>query len=74
MCNVWILFVRHEEEICRIGRLDGGQLARNVNLGRLKTGERIFDSHRHRSGWIAESAELFAFGKNLTSREDVYTE
>ncbi len=45
-----------------------------MDLSRLKTGERIFDSHRHRSGWAAESAELSAFAEDLTSREDVYTE
>lgn len=54
--------------------MECGQFARNLDLGCLQAGERIFNSHRHRSSWIGESAELSAFDENLTSREDVYAE
>lgn len=54
--------------------MECGQFARNVDLGRLETGEWIFDSHRHRSRRIAESAELIAFGEDLTSCKDIYIE
>lgn len=50
------------------------QFARDVDFGRLKTGKRVFNVHRHRPRRVAESAQLVAFGEDLTSREDVYTE
>ena len=45
-----------------------------MDFGRLETGKGVFNLHRQGSRWIAESAELFTFGENLTSREDVDTE
>lgn len=44
-----------------------------MDFGRLETGERVLNFYRFGSSWITESPELFAFGENLTSREDVYT-
>ena len=45
-----------------------------MDFGRLETGEGVLDLHVHRSRWVAESAQLSAFGKDFTSREDVDTE
>lgn len=53
--------------------MECAQLARDVDFGRLKTGEGVFNVHRHRPRRVAESAQLLAFGEDLTSSEDVYT-
>ena len=45
-----------------------------MDFGRLETGEGVLDLHVYRSRWIAESAQLSAFGEDFTSREDVDTE
>ena len=45
-----------------------------MDLGRPETNERILNLNRHGPCWIAESAQLAAFGEDLTSREDVYAE
>ena len=45
-----------------------------MDFGRLEAGEGVLDLHDYRSRWVAESAQLPAFGEDLTSREDVDTE
>lgn len=54
--------------------MERAQFARDVDFGRFETGERVFNVHRHRPRWVAKSAQLLAFGEDLTSCEDVYTE
>ena len=36
--------------------MEGGQFARNVNLGRLETNKRILDLNRYGPSWVTESA------------------
>ena len=45
-----------------------------MDFGRLETGEGVLDLHVYRTRWVAESAQLSAFGEDFTSREDVDTE
>ena len=45
-----------------------------MDFGRLETGERVLDLHVRGSRWIAESAQLSAFGEDFTSREGVDSE
>ena len=69
--DVWTLGVRPEVDMGLVGRMHRGQFARDVDLGCLEVVERICDSHGHWSRWSTESAELLAFGVDLTPGEDV---
>ena len=72
--RLWVLSALHKQVLRHVGRLERGKFARNVNLGCLKAGGRMFDSHKLTLSGLAESAEFSAFGEDHTSCEDVYAE